>query len=247
LNGFKFLLGLHEASYLENNEGSLLSTNQFWEAGVWLADVLRRHGGDQRLVAPVENSEEMLDMDLQVKDGLLAIECSYPSNDELHDLPRVWLTGNEVPWDPTILDEEGNIKVLLCWDGESEFEEAKNNDVKEQDERNQFEDYILRMQKATKFFIQTLCMITCGNAIYQACANVMEKATSASTAIKEHDYEILWTLLGWLPLEVVKRTLGCTTQLAMGSLTHLPFRWHHKSRPPPLNVPRLAEIFATDM
>eukprot|EP00957_Ditylum_brightwellii_P049756 3773090-Ditylum_brightwellii.AAC.1 len=75
-------------------------------------------------------------MDLEVKDGLLAIECSYPSGDDLHDLPRVWLTGNEVPWDPTILDEESSIRVPLCWDGESEFEEAKNNDVQEQDERN---------------------------------------------------------------------------------------------------------------
>eukprot|EP00957_Ditylum_brightwellii_P105665 8057852-Ditylum_brightwellii.AAC.1 len=59
----------------------------------------------------------MLDIDLEVKDGLLAIECSYPSNDDLHELPRVWLMGNEVPWDPTILDEESNIRVLLCWDG----------------------------------------------------------------------------------------------------------------------------------
>eukprot|EP00957_Ditylum_brightwellii_P059186 4491864-Ditylum_brightwellii.AAC.1 len=48
-------------------------------------------------------------MDLKVKDGLLAIECSHPSNDDLQDLPRVWLTGNEVPWDPTILDEEGDM------------------------------------------------------------------------------------------------------------------------------------------
>eukprot|EP00957_Ditylum_brightwellii_P013869 1045488-Ditylum_brightwellii.AAC.1 len=60
----------------------------------------------------------------------------------------------------------------------------------------------------------------------------MEKATSASTAIKEH---------------VVKRTLGCTTQLAMGSLIHLPFRQYHKSRILQLSVPRLAETFATDM
>eukprot|EP00957_Ditylum_brightwellii_P119478 9116207-Ditylum_brightwellii.AAC.1 len=57
-NGFQFLSGLHEAPYLETNEGSLLSTNQSCEAGIWLADALFCHGGDQRLVAPVENSEE---------------------------------------------------------------------------------------------------------------------------------------------------------------------------------------------
>eukprot|EP00957_Ditylum_brightwellii_P030769 2331419-Ditylum_brightwellii.AAC.1 len=69
------------------------------------------------------------DMNLEVKDGLLAIECSYPSNDDLCDLSRVWLTGNEVPWDPTSLDEENDIRILLCWDGESEFEGANNNDA----------------------------------------------------------------------------------------------------------------------
>eukprot|EP00957_Ditylum_brightwellii_P150177 11436143-Ditylum_brightwellii.AAC.1 len=157
------------------------------------------HGGDQRLVAPVENSEDMLNIDLE-------------------------LTGNEGPWDPTILDKESD----------------------EQDERNQFKDYILQIQMATKFFIQTLCMITCGNTIYQACANVMEKATSASTAIKEHDHEKLRTLLGWLPLEAVKKTLGHTTQFAMSFLIHLPFEQHHKSSTPQLNVPRLAETFAMD-
>eukprot|EP00957_Ditylum_brightwellii_P004511 342852-Ditylum_brightwellii.AAC.1 len=103
------------------------------------------------------------------------------------------------------------------------------------------------MQKASKFVVQTLCMITYGNAIYQACDNVMKKDISASTAIKDNDYEKLRMLLGWLPLEVVKRTLGCTTQLAMGNLINLPFRQHHKSRTPQLNVPRLAETFATDI
>eukprot|EP00957_Ditylum_brightwellii_P185519 14124772-Ditylum_brightwellii.AAC.1 len=43
-NRLEILLGLHEAPYLESNKGSLLSTNQTREAGVWLLDVLRRHG-----------------------------------------------------------------------------------------------------------------------------------------------------------------------------------------------------------
>eukprot|EP00957_Ditylum_brightwellii_P104751 7983319-Ditylum_brightwellii.AAC.1 len=60
LNGFQFMLGSHEAPYFENNEGLILSTNQSCEAGIWLADVLRCHDGDQSLVAPVESSEEML-------------------------------------------------------------------------------------------------------------------------------------------------------------------------------------------
>ena len=38
-NGLEFLLGLHEAPYLGNNDGSLLSINQAREAGIWIADV----------------------------------------------------------------------------------------------------------------------------------------------------------------------------------------------------------------
>eukprot|EP00957_Ditylum_brightwellii_P038130 2883497-Ditylum_brightwellii.AAC.1 len=80
--------GLHEAPYLDSNEGSLLSTNQSKEAGIWLPDTLRQHGGDQQLVAPVEGSEEMVDMELEVKDRLLAIACSYPAEEDLVELPR---------------------------------------------------------------------------------------------------------------------------------------------------------------
>ena len=94
--GYEFLLGLHESPYLETNEGSLLSMNQTREAGIWLLDVLKRHGGDQRLVAPVENSDQMVDLNLEVKDGLLAVECSYPTTKDIDELPRVWLTNNEV-------------------------------------------------------------------------------------------------------------------------------------------------------
>eukprot|EP00957_Ditylum_brightwellii_P126348 9631850-Ditylum_brightwellii.AAC.1 len=60
-------------------------------------------------------------MQLDVKDGLLAVEYSYPSEKDLDELPRVWLISNEVPWDPKILDVDESLTVPSCWDGESEF------------------------------------------------------------------------------------------------------------------------------
>ena len=67
--------------------------------------------------------EEMVDLDLHVHDGLLAIRCQYPSDKDTEELPRVWLTGNEIPWDPKILEEGKSIQYLLvgmgsqssCW------------------------------------------------------------------------------------------------------------------------------------
>ncbi len=56
--GLEFLLGLHESPYLENNVGSLLSMHQDREAVIWLCNTLVRHGGSQRLIGPIENSEK---------------------------------------------------------------------------------------------------------------------------------------------------------------------------------------------
>ena len=245
-HGFEFLLGLHEAPYLEINEGSLLSTGQSREAGVWLSDVLKRNGGAQRLVAPVENSDEKIDLNLEVKDGLLFIQCSYPSEKDLNDLPRVWLTNDEVPWDPKVLEEEDTITIPSCWDGESEFLLATNTESEEPSTINSLGDYHLQNLRATLYLLQTIYPLKIPPTIYRTQHNIQKKIVSASTLIKKLNYEELRTLLGWLPLEVVKRTFECTTQLAMGSMLHLPFRQHHKYRTPQLNVPRLAETFATD-
>lgn len=60
-------------SIFEGKKGSLLSTNQSREEGIWLANILMRHGGDQRLIALVENRDDMLDVKLEVKHSLLQI------------------------------------------------------------------------------------------------------------------------------------------------------------------------------
>jgi hypothetical protein len=52
--------------------------------------------------------------------------------------------------------------------------------------------------------------------------------------------------LAYLPLDVIKRTFDCTTQLATTIVTHYPMRRHMKSRFPQLNRRRLSETVATD-
>ena len=158
----------------------------------------------------------------------------------------MWLTSNEVPWDPSIFEEESEITIPACWDGESKFREATSNGVQAHEENIQFEAYALQNGRAAIFFVQTLHLLLGGNVLYQVCKNIVKKAASASSALQERNYEQLRPYFGWMPLEVIRRTFDCTTQLAMGSLLRLPFRQHHKSRTPQLNVPRLMETFATD-
>ena len=92
--------------------------------------------------------------------------------------------------------------------------------------------YHMQHQHAILFMLNTCNFLGLPSADYQISQGVQQKTVSASTSIKQHNYETLHPFLGWLPLEVVKRTFACTTQLAMGSVLHLPFRQHHKSRTP---------------
>eukprot|EP00957_Ditylum_brightwellii_P098541 7506643-Ditylum_brightwellii.AAC.1 len=71
----------------------------------------------------------MLGIKLNVKDGLLTVECSYPSKKAFDELPRIWLTCNEVPWDQKILEADKSLTVPSCWDGDSEFLVALNADA----------------------------------------------------------------------------------------------------------------------
>jgi hypothetical protein len=114
-NGVKLLIGLHEAPYLENNNGSLLSTGQARENGVWIDDVLKRHGGSQKLVA-TDESGTPVPIPFDATNGLFQIHLRYPTDDEVDSLPIVWLTSNEVPWDPTVLDHSGE-SILPFYDG----------------------------------------------------------------------------------------------------------------------------------
>eukprot|EP00957_Ditylum_brightwellii_P005992 453688-Ditylum_brightwellii.AAC.1 len=114
------------------------------------------------------------------------------------------------------------------------------------EEINCIRDHYLQNQHATLFFMKAITFLAIASKTFNALKNVTGKIVSASTLLNKRDFVQVRPLLGWLPLEVVKWTFECTTQLAMGSLLRMPFRQHHKSCTPQLNVPRLSKIFATD-
>eukprot|EP00957_Ditylum_brightwellii_P143277 10915673-Ditylum_brightwellii.AAC.1 len=96
----------------------------------------------------------MVDLDLAVKDGLLAIECSYPSDRNIDELPRVWLTSSEAPWDPSMLEEEDNITIPSCWDEESEFMLATNREPNAPEDMDHLGAYHMQNQQATLFMLK---------------------------------------------------------------------------------------------
>eukprot|EP00957_Ditylum_brightwellii_P080548 6127343-Ditylum_brightwellii.AAC.1 len=74
------------------------------------------------------------------------------------------------------------------------------------------------------FFLKAASFLNLTSIIFNSFNNIKKKVVSASSLVKQQDFEKLRPLLGWMPLEVIKRTIDCTTQLAMGSLLPMPFR-----------------------
>jgi len=91
----KVLLGLHEAPYLPDNSISLLSTSQARENGVWVDDVLSRHGGRQ-LIRATDAEGNPYDFPLELRSGLMELTLRYPTETERESLPIVWLTSDSL-------------------------------------------------------------------------------------------------------------------------------------------------------
>ena len=118
--------------------------------------------------------------------------------------------------------------------------------IQKEEETNQFGSYILQRQKTMELMLQALGLVTVDTAMYKAYNAIKKRAISISTKVKPPDFEKLKPHLGWLPLDIIKCTFECITQLAMQSLIKVPFKQHLKLRTPQLNVPRLVETYATD-
>ena len=245
------LLGMHEAAELKYNESSLISTNQSREAGTWIDDVMKRHGGTQTIVAQVEGwDNETREFDLEAESGLLKIECQYPTDDELNSLPRVWLTANEKPWDPDVLDDD-TVTVPSCYQTnhqvtDSDTEDNKKHDMEELMEMDNFAKQVGRQNVLVQAIWIATGMSTIANVTSKVMNLVGSKTSKRSAKIKDPDLDLYRPRLGWLPLETIKKTFENTTQLYMHVPSFHPFRKHLKSRAPQLNVPRLAETYATD-
>ena len=237
--GQPFLLGMHESCYLQNNEHSLLSTNQGREAGTWIDDVMKRHGGTERIVADVETWDgETMDVDLEVQDGLLKFGCVYPTDDEMETLPRVWLTSNEQPWDPSVLDDD-SVTIPSCYQAnqqvckeEEPLKEELAQDIQQVMEMDHFAKRVARQNTIVQALWLASGMAAMAGLAVKAMNLVGFKSQKREAKFKEPDFEYYRPKLGWLPMETIKKTFENTTQMYMHIPSFHPFRKHRKSRGP---------------
>ena len=83
------------------------------------------------------------------------------------------------------------------------------------------------------------------DSVYSTYVSEVLSVPAAQVKKKNPDFEVLRPLFGWLPVETVKRTWECTTQMATIPISTI-LKKHYKSQNPAFNVARRNEPVATD-
>ena len=102
----------------------------------------------------------MISLKLLIEDGLLSVECEYPSEQDINELPRVWLTRNKFSWNRDIFENEKHKTIPICWDGILEFQEAKHVTTCVKENSTNFESYCLSSEIFFDFMTKTLGYLT---------------------------------------------------------------------------------------
>ena len=153
----------------------------------------------------------------------------------MESLTILWLTG-DTTWDPSSLDVEDE-EVL------SPDEPGYGGVVNQLNAVSDFQK-TLRGYNFVNYLVYTLGATTLLPTLFRVFNGRKKKKVEVKTTTR--DYEQYRRLLGWIPVETVRKTFEATTQLAKVVPLRLPLRRHIKSRFPQLNCRRLSETYATD-
>ena len=178
---------------------------------------------------------------LHVKSGLHYMKMHPPSDEELTQLPHVFLT-SDAEWNPECLDNDGPDLSNINEDPEVEERvEQRDRRLNDYGERVPYKVRTVTFDEAED--------LDEGDAVSSTprliTKMVAKRAGEAHFDRKDVKAEDKIPNFGFLPLDRIKKTLEGTTRHYRAK-THIPFRKHYKSRFPGANVTRLAEWFSTD-
>lgn len=214
------VLIIHQVAYLGKGR-TIFSSAQMEHFRTQVNDRCCSLGGQQNLV-----TLEGYVIPLQFRGGLPFVDIHPPSDEELHTLPHVILTSDEV-WDPSILDHEFDLQDPTSWDV-SLMADLAEADI-----------------PVDPRFDEAGRLINVHEVDLESIRQAKQDIPGFTVKDKPPDLDHIRPCLAWAPLDVIKRTLRATTQHAK-NLFRIPMRKHFKSRFPAFNVSRRQEAVATD-
>jgi hypothetical protein len=253
-NGIPVLLKINEAVYNEGSPITLLSEYQIREFGYVIDSVAEKHNkalgedGTQRLTL-----NEVVHIPFQDRGGIMGFEMLPIEAGEIDEIdpildifeltgPKPWIParfrninmGTSTPEGPTIITTEKNIQIL---EGNpvrvTSTPTVDLIDSSDSDDSN------------PKFYLPAWIKdISFAGAAKQLSWTPRTKPWH-QVQYPDTNPEILRKFLGWRPVDIIKKTLEHTTQLAKTAITY-PLQRHFKARNPFSNVHRLNEVVSTD-
>jgi Reverse transcriptase (RNA-dependent DNA polymerase) len=190
------------------------SVNQMKHFGIIIHDTPRNLGMGQQCI----QTPDGYIIPLSIRNGLPHMDMSPPSDLEMESYPHVMFS-SDLPWDPTILDDEYQAEDISIQDSDTSLALYPSS----------VNDY--------------------GELHAYACnAHVLAPTIVVNRHIvrpKQQDFQRLKPHFGFVPVERIQKTIANTSQYARMD-NRLPLRKHYKSRFPAANVSRLNETVATD-
>ena len=210
------------------------SVNQLKHFGLTIDDTPKGLGLGQQCI----KTPDGYIIPLSIRNGLPFMDMSPPTDTEIDGYPHVFFT-SDLPWDPTILDNEFNA---------SEIELLEDDDLSPSYHHNSLNDY----GELIKYQLDNHNTVTHSSnidaCIYHVHYTSLHQRFVMNRHIvqpKQHDFNRLKPHFGFVPVGRIQHTIANTSQFARMD-TRLPLRKHFKSRFPAANISRLNDTVATD-
>jgi hypothetical protein len=217
---------------------SIISKFQMEHFGCTVLDKPRSLGGKQLLQTPDGHQFK-----LRFQSGLVYLPLRYPSDDEVENLKRVYLTSDAQQWDPDAYNDRIE---------DDQWYDCSEPDVGALDDDNFYDSrdgFVLE----TNYIAEVNHIVADHPDLTVATAQQIfeyeRQMNGVSGKRKTLDFEALRKFFLWKPVEAIKKTFAVTTQFmetVWYNTPRLPLRRHFKSRAPFMNVRRLNEGYATD-
>lgn len=229
------LVGQHEVPLIPDAKIMIISETQARDYGTEIDSKPLKYGGGASIV-----TNGGATIPLRMEQALMTCPIRKPTEHEMNTLYIHWLTA-DYPWDPASESEpleECDIAPMGYNEPIRHGQFSKLNltltDLGELGELSNPFGEISQYEIDQAF--RHLTNFKRGKPL-----QVHLQQTNKSIG----DVEKYQSLLGWKPLDIIKKTLDATTQWAMTTYEG-PMKRHFKSRFPSLNKPRLREMYATD-
>ena len=168
------------------------------------------------MILQAEETHGLIEQRFGMSDRLLFVDMTKPTKEDLEDLPQVWVTNGDEPWDPTIVDCKDISPIPSCYQPGDQIHFDVNSASKDVQELKEM-DYLAKKFATQHQTFRLMTAILGVTAFVSAFSNVYKSALKALAQVSESkkDYSMYRDKLLYFKVDDVENTFKHTTQYAL--------------------------------